>query len=183
MAEGLIRAFVALPLADATRHALDPYLRACERLAPSYRWVPAANLHLTLRFLGRVDRAGLERLRAALAEVRTPPFWLRTGAVGTFGGRVIWLGLDEGEAEAGALAAAVDRACEEAGLGPADVPFRAHLTLARATKGARRAPSLPPPPDLDRWRADAFSLYQSRLGRPHATYVPLDRFSLGGNEQ
>lgn len=177
-----VRAFVALPLPDAARGQLGPFLAACEQRAPRYRWVPVENLHLTLRFLGGLDPERLARVRKALAGVEVPPFDVRLGELGTFGGRsrprVVWLGLAQGAGEVGELAAAVSEASVVAGLEPETAPFRAHLTLARSGDGAGRLPELPPPPAVRGWRADAFSLYQSRLGRPRAVYVPITTYEL-----
>jgi RNA 2',3'-cyclic 3'-phosphodiesterase len=181
---GRARVFVALSVPEGVRGVLGPYLAACAAEAPGYRWVPAGNLHLTLRFVGGVDPDVLQALRAALAAMRWAPFRLRLGDVGTFGGRtsprVVWLGLREGADAATALAAAVDAACVDAGLGGADAPFRPHLTLARRPRPGARLSTLPSPPVTPAWAATRLTLYQSRLGRPHATYEPLATYPAAG---
>ncbi|MFZ0214414.1 MAG: RNA 2',3'-cyclic phosphodiesterase, partial [Candidatus Dormiibacterota bacterium] len=97
-----VRCFVALPLPDGVREALAEHLRACAALAPGHRWSPPQNLHVTLRFLGRVDVVLLDRLRDALGEVRASPFRVALGGEGRFGRpsapRVLWLGVREGAA-------------------------------------------------------------------------------------
>ena len=63
------------------------------------RWTPAANLHLTLRFIGDVPQDVADEIQAALTEVQSPPFSLQLSGVGTFPGnsrkppRIIWAGL------------------------------------------------------------------------------------------
>jgi len=178
-----VRAFVALPLPPGHRAALAGYLETCARLAPGLRWVPAENLHLTLRFLGATDPERLEALRVELARVRLPGFELALGGLGAFGGsspRVVWLGLAGGEEQARRLAEAVEAACVAAGAAPEERPFRPHLTLARARDRKPEAlPGLPPPPALEPWRADRFALYESRLGGGPARYLELAGYRLG----
>ncbi|MEX0756842.1 MAG: RNA 2',3'-cyclic phosphodiesterase, partial [Acidimicrobiia bacterium] len=96
--------------------------------------VPAANLHLTLRFLGDIDPVGLDRLLAALDESRWPaPFPLRLGGLWAFPkpakATVVWIDAVGDRLEE--LAETVEDACEEAGLGREERPFRPHVTVSR----------------------------------------------------
>jgi 2'-5' RNA ligase len=174
---------VAIAIPEPQRVALAEYVATCEMLAPDYNWVPAANLHLTLRFLGNLAPATLEAVRESLGGVRRPPFQLSIGTLGTFGPRraprVVWLGLLPGEQEIADLAEAVEQACQDAGLPGADYPFRAHLTLARARRVGRGLPPLPEPPAPVSWEAAEFLLFESRQTRPHPTYTPVERVPLG----
>jgi RNA 2',3'-cyclic 3'-phosphodiesterase len=184
-----IRSFVALPLPEEHRDRLATYLEECAGAAPGFRWVPAGNLHLTLRFLGNLEPDTLAAVRTCLEAVRGNPFTLALGELGTFGGRaaprVVWLGVQAGLEPMARLAATVEEAVRAAGVPGDDRPFRAHLTLARAGSHPRRGdppptrPNLPPPPDLAPWRADELVLYESRLGPPAPAYVPLARYPLG----
>jgi 2'-5' RNA ligase len=179
-----VRLFVALELPGPQRDRLAGYLAGCEAVAGHYRWVPAANLHLTLRFIGSVPPATLDALRTALDEVSLRPFRMRLGGLGTFGSkalrRVVWIGLEEGGEAASGLAAAVETACVRSGLAAAaDLAFRPHLTLARSGKPGGPLPRLPEPPELAPWEVTGFTLYRSRLGRPHPAYSPLARYGAG----
>jgi RNA 2',3'-cyclic 3'-phosphodiesterase len=181
--EGLpevVRLFVAIDLPAAHRERLAGYLAACQEVAPHYRWVPAENLHLTLRFIGNVRVETVDPIRSSLAEVGRRPFRMRLGGLGEFGSpsrpRVVWIGVEEGRDAAAELATEVEAACRRAGLPPTDLPFRPHLTLARAGKTGGRLPQLPDTPRLDPWQVRGFTLYRTRLGRPHPRYIPLERF-------
>ena len=48
------------------------------------RWQDDDQLHLTLRFIGEVDRHVATDVAAALGSVRHPPFELAVSGVGTF---------------------------------------------------------------------------------------------------
>ena len=177
-----VRAFLAVPLPEAQRQSLAAHLEECDQVAPSYRWVPPQNLHVTLRFLGGLDPATVQRLQAELRRVRASPFRLALDGRDAFGPRssprVVWLSVTEGARDCAALAASLERACQAAGLEPEPRPFRAHLTLARARPGAARLPALPEPPALEAWTVCDFVLYESRLGGRAAAYVPLERYRL-----
>lgn len=173
-----VRVFFGLPLPEPQRAALASFVEASAAAAPEFRWTPAANLHLTVRFLGHVDRPLAEGIADRLAGLSLSGFDLELGDLGTFRrgplARVVWLGLRAGTEAATRLAAQVEVECVRAGLEGEVRPFRAHLTLARARpREGAVLPSLPEPPRLDQWRAGELVLYASRLGRTGAVYEPL----------
>ena len=173
-----VRAFFGLPLPEEHRAALGRYIAHCEATAPDFRWVPAANLHLTLRFIGSVDRDLVEGVANRLAESPLAAFELALGDLGTFKrgrlARVAWLGLTSGVEAAQALAARVEAACVAAGLEAEKRPFQPHLTLARARNRFGAAlPGLPDAPKLRPWRADELVVYQSHLSPKGSVYEPL----------
>ena len=179
----LVRAFFGLPLPETHRAALDPFLAGCTALALEFRWTPASNLHLTVRFLGHVELAMAEGIADRVAASGPRAFDLQLGDLGTFRrgrlARVVWLGLNAGAREAAALAELVEAECVQAGLEPEGRRFNAHLTLARArARDGSQLPVLPKPPDLPGWRATELILYRSRLGRGGSVYEPLRHLSL-----
>jgi 2'-5' RNA ligase len=180
-----IRAFFGLPVPDAQRDRLEPHLAACAAAAPGFRWTPAANLHLTVRFIGNVERSVVEGIAGRLDELGLPAFDLELGELGTFKRgrlvRVVWLQLRAGAEQARELAAQVEAECVRAGLAPEARPFQPHLTLARARPRDRSTlPALPRiPTELAPWRVEELVLYRSHLGRAGAVYEPLRRIRLG----
>src|SRR3546814_11108062 len=76
------------------------------------RWQNDEQLHLTLRFIGEVDRPIAEDVVAALGSVHAPPITAAIAGVGRFEKRgrtdAIWAGVAPGDALA-ALHATVDR--------------------------------------------------------------------------
>jgi 2'-5' RNA ligase len=178
-----VRAFFGLPLPEGHRAQLDGYLSECASRAPEFRWTSAANLHLTVRFLGHLDRAVAEGIADRLDGAGLQAFDLRLGEAGTFKrgrlARVVWIGLETGAAELSSLAATVEAECTAAGLEPEQRKFNAHLTLARArARDGAVLPALPPAPGQPAWRADELILYESRLGRAGSVYEPLRRLRL-----
>ena len=170
-----LRAFFGLPVPEPQRQELGSFIATCASLAPAFRWTPAENLHLTIRFVGGVERSVVEPVADALVDLPPAAFDLELGSLGTFGrgpgARVVWLGLQSGADGAAAVAARVEEECLRAGLVGQNRPFRAHLTLARArARYGASLPDLPAPPSLEQWRADELILYASRLTRSGATY-------------
>ncbi|MGH7775949.1 MAG: RNA 2',3'-cyclic phosphodiesterase [Candidatus Dormibacterales bacterium] len=182
-----IRSFVAVDLPVAHREALAAYLSRLEAADPRMKWVSAANLHLTLRFLGPVEPRMLDRVMAGLASLGCAPFTVALGHLGLFGRpgrvRVVWLSVAEGASDLTRLAALVESACVESGLAPEPRPFRPHLTLARAPGAGVAAialASLPQPPELGPWQVGGVTLYRSTLRPSGAVYEALAGASLDG---
>lgn len=181
---GIVRAFFGLPLPETHRAALQSYLAECASVAAEFRWTSAANLHLTVRFLGQVESSLAEEIADRVGAARSSAFDLRLGELGNFKRgrlvRVVWLGLSAGAHELGGLSSTVEAECVRAGLEPEGRGFNPHLTLARArARDGSQLPALPVPPELASWRATELILYHSRLGRGGAVYEPLRRLSLG----
>jgi 2'-5' RNA ligase len=173
-----VRAFFGLPVPEPQRASLSEYLAVCAARAPDFRWTPGANLHVTVRFAGQVERAVVEGIADRLGARSLPAFDIGLGELGTFRrGRlvsVVWLGLRSGAEAAAKLAAEVEVEFAKAGLEGEKRPFRAHLTLARARpRQGAVLPPVPDPPRLAPWRATELVLYSSRLSRTGSVYEPL----------
>ena len=106
--------------------------------AADFRWQDEEQLHLTLRFIGEVDRPVADDLADALGRIHAERFQLRIAGVGRFEQRssgALWAGV-EPKGPLAALAAKVERVCQQVGLEPERRAFHPHITLAR-WKGRR----------------------------------------------
>src|SRR4029077_17357603 len=101
---------------------LGSCISACVGIAPGFRWTPAPNLHLTIRFIGSVEREVVDDVAGRLGELDLRGFEIELGDIGVFKRgrrvRVVWIGLKAGGDEAVALAAHVEAECRRAGLAP-----------------------------------------------------------------
>ena len=183
-----VRAFFGLPVPEPQREQLGRFIAECARIAPGFRWATLENLHLTVRFVGSVDRSVVEGVADALSGRLPASFELALGDVGTFGRgravRVVWLGLRAGADAVTGVAAQVEAECVRAGLASEERAFQPHLTLARAR--GREGSSLddlpadlPAPPQLEPWQAGELILYASRLSRSGAVYEVMRSLLLG----
>jgi 2'-5' RNA ligase len=134
----LVRGFVAVLLPDGVRARLAATATELRARAPGLAWVRADNLHLTLRFLGEVEPAALERVREAVTVAATgiAPFTVALGGLGGFPSgrapRVVWAGVITGGERLVALHAALEAALVARGIPEEGRAFHPHVTLARA---------------------------------------------------
>ena len=175
------RLFVAIRPPQA---ALDLLVDTMED-GPELGWVAEDNIHLTLRFIGEVERWQANDIADALARVRFPPFEIAIRGTGRFdrkgGGGALWAGIEPKKPGA-ELAAKVDRACVSAGLEPERRAFHPHVTLARWRRGGaaaaeafeRRHSDLASAP----FAVEEFILFESHLSRQGAHYEEAARFGL-----
>ena len=152
--------------------------------SPDFRWQSDEQLHLTLKFIGEVDRPVASDVADALARVRFAPFELRIAGVGRFERRsagALWAAV-EPKAPVAALAAKVDRACHQVGVEPERRAFHPHITLARWS--GRRSREVAAFLERERGLASlpfavtAFSLFESHLSRHGAHYEEVASYAL-----
>jgi 2'-5' RNA ligase len=174
------RLFVAI---RPPEHIRDLLIDAMDDSA-DFRWQAEEQLHLTLRFVGEVERPVAEDLADALGRIRGEPFQIRVNGVGRFEQRTsgtLWAAV-EPKASVAALAAKVERACVAVGLEPERRAFHPHITLAR-WKGRRTrelASFLERTRGLasDPFEANEFTLFESRLSRHGAHYEEVATYPL-----
>jgi 2'-5' RNA ligase len=125
-----MRLFVGLDLPWELRQRLSDLCTAL----PGARWVPAENLHLTLRFVGEVAPNQAEDIDLALAALRGRRLTLEMSGVGTVNraGRevALWAGIARNPALEH-LQAKIETALQRAGMPPEKRRFTPHVTLAR----------------------------------------------------
>lgn len=133
-----IRAFIAIPLPQEVIDRARELQAGLREEGLRMRWVRPQAIHLTLKFLGDIDRTRIAKIEQALATVAGPsgPLELAAKGLGVFPGvsqaRVLWMGI---AGETPALLALQRRI--ETELVPLGFPsekrrYSAHLTLARA---------------------------------------------------
>ena len=175
------RLFVAIrppePIRDLLIDAMDE--------SADFRWQDDEQLHLTLRFIGEVERPIADDLADALSRIRAHAFELKVSGVGRFEQRnagALWAAV-EPKAPVAALAAKIERVCQENGLEPERRTFHPHISLARWR--GRRTREVQ---DFLERRADLASdpfdvtevtLFESRLSRHGAHYEEAASYGLG----
>ena len=143
------------------------------------RWQTAAQLHLTLRFIGEVDRHMAADIAAALGRVNVRAFDAELGDPGLFEhrGRIdtLWVGVRPADPVA-ALARAINAALASVGVPPEPRAFVPHITAARGRGmiGAAGWPRSPIPRQA--WTVNGFALFESRMGKDGSDYTVLARY-------
>jgi RNA 2',3'-cyclic 3'-phosphodiesterase len=135
------RLFVALEVPPEVRATIEAAFAPWRAALPTARWVPPANLHITVRFLGPVRPEVVDDVGSAVeaAAATIAPFASRLDAVGAFPSparaRVLWAGLDDRPGRMAALALAMDAALAPS-FGAEVRAFRPHLTVGRCDPAA-----------------------------------------------
>ncbi|MGI3131809.1 RNA 2',3'-cyclic phosphodiesterase [Halopseudomonas pachastrellae] len=173
------RLFIGLELPAAQQQAL----LALAEPGPGLRWQSAAQLHLTLRFIGELPDAQAEQLTEALHRLQASAFSVQVAGVGYFGSpqrpSILWAGV-VAPAPLQALREQIDllispwRAADPQRFVP-------HVTLARcgpecgslqpflqAQRGLLLAP----------WQVTALCLFASAAGPGGSRYSVLARYPL-----
>jgi 2'-5' RNA ligase len=141
---------------------------------PDLRWSRPERWHLTVKFFGRVPDAGSLAEFVADSVLPHEPFTLSLGGGGAFPNArwasVLWLGTREGSEALSSLAAP---------FADDDRPFRAHVTLARASKSrdVRDAvAALDACGESQPWTVDDVVLFES----DRSVHAEVARFRLAG---
>ena len=153
------------------------------------RWQNEDQLHLTLRFIGDVDRHGAGDVHAALGTIHQPRFDIALNGIGAFDRRgwpdAVWAGVAPHE-PLKALHKKVDAALTRVGVAPDQRAFLPHITLARLKRGSGTvgnllessggltSPSFP---------VDHIALYESTLTPDGAVYTLIERYSLAASSR
>ena len=164
---------------------LQACLKAMEDGPPGWAWQTEEQLHVTLRYIGQVDRPVAEDVAAALASVYAPKIELALSGVGWFdhGPRgALFARLAPADPLA-ALHTKIDRALVRAGLKPEGRAFLPHITLAR-----RRSAAVDPSGWIDRNArlasevevVTSIILFESHLGRQGSSYEEIASYPLAG---
>jgi 2'-5' RNA ligase len=174
------RLFIAIRPPEEVRNTLVDAMEGIE----GARWADEENLHLTLRFVGEVERPAANDLAAALGRIEWPRFALRIEGIGHFTRKgqptALWARVPASGALEG-LRQKVEAACEAAGLGRETRRFTPHVTLARLNRSSGPIGGwLSSFGDLRAgpWEVTEFILYESHLGHTGAFYEPVMAFGL-----
>jgi 2'-5' RNA ligase len=182
-----MRAFIAIELEDHVRAALARVQDEAPVSGRGVRWVKPESLHLTLKFLGAVEDARVERVTGAMraAVASAAAFELTARGVGCFPNarspRVLWAGLADQPALL-ALAERIERECRALGFPAEDRPFRSHITLARIDgRVSLDRTQLAPDRPFGSWRVLRVVLMESQLSPGGSRYTVRDEAALEGS--
>ncbi len=175
-----IRLFFAVLLPNETRKRIQQEIYP--KLIPfqqGLKVVPSQNLHLTLRFLGEWPKEKTVELKEKMGELeQQPAFEIRLQGIGSFNGRVLWIGIEKGKLELETLAETI---AKKLGLEPET--FSAHLTICRnkslsGNEWKKMMQKLEQEPFEARFAADSVHLMQSILKPSGSEYQSVHEWKL-----
>lgn len=184
-----IRCFVAIEIPDRIQAVLSEVQSEFRQKIQKASWTRNGNFHLTLKFLGDVEKNRIDKINSTIARITANyrPICIEIGSIGTFPNlyrpRVLWVGLTQGADEIRTLANSVIRELAKLGY-PSDNRFHPHLTLARLKERV----NLKTNTDLFKkfetiagtlMHVNHITLVRSELHTSGAVYTPLHIYPLG----
>jgi RNA 2',3'-cyclic 3'-phosphodiesterase len=154
------------------------------------RWIAAANLHITLWFLGEVNESRAESTLEALNHpFDGSAFDVEISGLGAFPPsgppRVLWLGVRAGGDSLARVHAELTSRLESIGYEAERRAYSAHLTIARVKSVSRgvsardiRSMLQGRSDHAGRCRIGAVTIFRSHLSPKGATYEPVQRVRL-----
>jgi 2'-5' RNA ligase len=191
-AEKNIRAFLAIEPPEEVLAAVARLQEKLKReISGAISWTRPQSNHLTLKFVGNIDRSAAESICAAVKKqaAATPSLLLKVERMGVFPDlrkpRVLWLGTTGDSGKLTLLQNNLEADFAKLGFPRENRPFRAHLTLGRI-KDSRAAASIGEALKkhseftAGEFRASELILFQSNLTPQGAIYTKLAAMPLTG---
>lgn len=184
-----MRTFIAIDLDNGLKTALEELIDRLRPLPGHVRWVNAAGMHLTLKFLGEIAESDVERVSSALQGIahRHPTFALVLEGTGAFPPgrripRVFWVGIVP-VPQLLALQEEIEKETEKLGFETENRRFEPHLTLGRVKSPGQLEQLVA---ELKRhegrkfgaMEVRRFTLFRSILQASGAEYTVLKEFDL-----
>ncbi|MBW1742086.1 MAG: RNA 2',3'-cyclic phosphodiesterase [Deltaproteobacteria bacterium] len=184
-----LRAFIAISLPESVLQAIVNVQETLKESGLKIRWVRQEGIHLTIKFLGDIDRADVERIHSAMQQVTQvfSPLVLQGEGVGVFPDlkrpRVVWVGVSGEIKVLRALQRELEDQLDGLGFPKEKRSFKGHLTLGRIkgrTDGVKLGEALRA---LGDFRTNPFTvqsvvLFQSDLRPDGAVYTRLAETAL-----
>lgn len=132
-----VRSFIAIDIPPSLRHLLENLQSDLKKADVDVRWVRPEGIHLTLKFLGSIEKKEVEKISQILESLAAEwrPFELNFHGMGCFPGlrapRVVWVGLNRGGESIRSLQHAIEERLAEEGFAREERSFTPHLTIGR----------------------------------------------------
>ncbi|HHH0144433.1 TPA: RNA 2',3'-cyclic phosphodiesterase [Yersinia enterocolitica] len=173
------RLFFALTLPDVLQQRIVQW-RADNFPPETGRPIAAANLHLTLAFLGEVSHAKAQVLQQQAGRINQSGFNVTLDDIGHWpGSGVVWLGCKNPQRGLLQLAQLLRSQVARSGCYQTPLPFHPHVSLFR---GAIRPVAIPAKTTNESFQADHFSLYESVYARGRTRYNMVQSWPLADSE-
>ena len=184
-----IRAFIAISVPEPVLQAIAKAQETLKGSGLKIRWLRKEGIHLTLKFLGGIDRDDVEKIQAAMerAAKAFSPFTLRGEGIGVFPDlrrpHVVWIGISDDEGALRALQRDLESDLNGLGFPREKRPFKGHLTVGRVKGRLDRTRLSEALEALGEFRTESFTaqslvLFRSDLRPNGAVYSKLAEVAL-----
>lgn len=138
-----IRTFVAISISDEARFAIASMIEELREIENTIRWVDAANLHLTSKFIGEIEEDRIEKLRMALDQSSNGilEFRYSLSSKGCFPNwkrpRVLWIGVHDQDGKMSELQQQIEDNFHKVKIPREKRKFKPHLTIGRVKQNRK----------------------------------------------
>lgn len=139
----MIRTFVAISISDEARSAIFFLIDKLKKIESSIRWVDPSNLHLTLKFIGEIEKNRQKNLVEALdlSVKDISAFQYELSGKGCFPNckqpRVLWIGVNDLKEKMRALQKQIDNNFYSVQIPRENRNFKPHLTIGRVKQNRK----------------------------------------------
>jgi 2'-5' RNA ligase len=139
-----IRSFLAFDIeSDTVLNRLANTQSKLFQTGADLKLVEPQNIHITVRFLGNITPAMVEKIFDAMKQVQFVPFNVQIKGLGAFPDlrypRVIWAGITDGADQLKNVFSQLEPQLRGLGFTPDHKGFSPHLTIARVRSGRNKA--------------------------------------------
>jgi len=181
-----IRSFIAFEMEnEQVLNRLSAVQKLLIETGADLRLVAPQNIHITIRFLGGINPAMVEKVYEAMKTVKFRPFIVQIRGLGVFPNinypRVVWAGMTDGVEQLKSIFLQLEPKIRALGFEADAYGFSPHLTIARVKSGAnkqRLAELVTNRKDYEFGiiKADCLRLKKSQLSPKGPTYSTLKEF-------
>lgn len=138
-----IRSFIAFDIDnDSVINRIASAQKLLIQTNADLKLVEPKNIHITVRFLGAINPEMVEKVYAAMKNVKFTPFNIQLTGLGVFPTtnypRVVWAGITDGADQLKSIFEQLEPQIHDLGFAPDPNGFSPHLTIARVRSGANK---------------------------------------------
>ncbi|RLI18904.1 RNA 2',3'-cyclic phosphodiesterase [Candidatus Bathyarchaeota archaeon] len=139
-----LRSFIAFDIEDEEIvRRLTEAQTYIAKTGADLKLVEPKNIHITIRFLGNISPAMVDRIYGAMENVSFKPFQVEIKGLGAFPKprfpRVVWAGIRKGAEELRNIFEQLESQLRKLGFQPDPKGFSPHITIARVKTGRNKA--------------------------------------------
>jgi 2'-5' RNA ligase len=139
-----LRSFLAFDIENAlVTENIANMQKLSLRTGADLKLVEPKNIHITLRFLGNITTAMVEKIFDEMKNVQFTPFDVKIHGIGAFPSahhpNVLWAGITEGVEQLRSIFNQLEPRLRGLGFAPDPKGFSPHLTIARVKSGRNKA--------------------------------------------
>jgi 2'-5' RNA ligase len=185
-----MRTFIAVELPEKIKREIELLQAPFKKTDTFVSWVKPKNIHVTLKFLGKVSEEKINQVFSATQKAVEGgrKFTMSLKGTGAFPNprrpRVIWVGAGSGGEELSLLAAGIEQEMEKIGFPKEERKYSAHFTIGRV-KSPKNIDKLMELVSSSDFQSEDIEVHEvvvmkSRLDPGGAIYTPLKKIPLVG---